>query len=211
MNAILSHFRLMLCVAAGVLALSASASAEPTVGREYSLLSNPQKAETPGKIEVLEFFSYGCPHCNDFHPLISEWASKLPSNVAFVRVPVSFGRPQWGALVRAYYTLQSTGDLARLDSALFDALHKERKPLFDEASLTAWAAANGVPADKFKETYESFNVSTRASHAEQLSRNYNVQGVPHVVIDGKYEILGSNFNDVLKNASAVLDMINKKE
>ncbi len=211
MNAILSHFRLMLCVAAGVLALSASASAEPTVGREYSLLSNPQKAETPGKIEVLEFFSYGCPHCNDFHPLISEWAKKLPSNVAFVRVPVSFGRPQWGALVRAYYTLQSTGDLARLDSALFDALHKERKPLFDEASLTAWAAANGVPADKFKETYESFNVSTRASHAEQLSRNYNVQGVPHVVIDGKYEILGSNFNDVLKNASAVLDMINKKE
>ena len=210
MNAILSHFRLMLCVAAGVLALSASASAEPTVGREYSLLSNPQKAETPGKIEVLEFFSYGCPHCNDFHPLISEWAKKLPSNVAFVRVPVSFGRPQWGALVRAYYTLQSTGDLARLDSALFDALHKERKPLFDEASLTAWAAANGVPADKFKETYESFNVSTRASHAEQLSRNYNVQGVPHVVIDGKYEILGSNFNDVLKNASAVLDMINKK-
>ena len=211
MNAILSHFRLMLCVAAGVLALSASASAEPTVGREYSLLSNPQKPETPGKIEVLEFFSYGCPHCNDFHPLISEWAKKLPSNVAFVRVPVSFGRPQWGALVRAYYTLQSTGDLARLDSALFDALHKERKPLFDEASLTAWAAANGVPADKFKETYQSFNVSTRASHAEQLSRNYNVQGVPHVVIDGKYEILGSNFNDVLKNASAVLDMINKKE
>jgi len=179
------------------------------MGRDYAMLSPPQIPETKDKIEVIEFFSYGCPHCNDFNPLVSQWAKQLPANAVFVRVPVSLGRPQWGQLVRAYYTLQATGDLTRLDSALFDAIHKEKQQLFDEASLTAWAAQHGVPAEKFKAAFNSFNVSTRAGHAEQLSRDYQVQGVPHLVIDGKYQVLGQNFTEVLANATQVLGVAAK--
>jgi thiol:disulfide interchange protein DsbA len=143
--------------------------------------------------------------------MVSEWAKKLPANAVFVRVPVAFGRAEWGQLVRAYYALQATGDLARLDTALFEALHKEHQPLFTEQALTTWAAAHGVPAEKFKEAFNSFNVSTRASHAERLSRDYNVQGVPHVVIDGKYEVEGSNFDQILANATQIVEMAAKKK
>lgn len=199
--------RRVACALTASLCLALPALAAPVAGKDYKLLASPQKPETAGKIEVLEFFSYGCPHCNDFNPMVTQWAKKLPDSVAFVKVPISLGRQPWGQLVRAYYTLQATGDLERLDAALFEAIHKERQQLFDEASLTAWAAQHGVPADKFKTTFDSFNVSTRASHAERLSRDYEVQGVPHLVIDGKYEILGQNYNELLANASAVLEMI----
>jgi thiol:disulfide interchange protein DsbA len=199
--------RLAGALMAGFLWLALPASAAPVAGKDYKLLASPQTPDTEGKIEVIEFFSYGCPHCYDFNPLITQWAKQLPANVAFVRVPISLGRQPWGQLVRAFYALQATGDLERLDTALFDAIHKEHQALFDEASLTAWAAKHGIAADKFKSTLESFNVSTRSSHAERLARDYQVQGVPHLVIDGKYEILGQNYNELLKNASAVLEML----
>jgi protein dithiol oxidoreductase (disulfide-forming) len=197
--------------AVSALALTAPSRAEPVAGREYKLLTPAQTPEAQGKVEVLEFFSYGCPHCYAFHPMISEWAKKLPANAVFVRVPVAFGRAEWGQLVRAYYALQATGDLARLDTALFEAIHKEHQPLFSEQALTSWVAAHGVSADKFKQAFNSFNVSTRASHAEQLSRDYKVQGVPHLVIDGKYEVEGSNFDQMLANATQIVEMAAKQK
>ena len=211
MSSMISRFVFALAATVGALALTAAARAEPAVGRDYALVTPAQTPESQGKVEVIEFFSYGCPHCNAFNPLVTEWAKKQPANVAFVRVPVSLGRPEWGQLVRAYYALQSTGDLARLDTPLFDAIHKEHQRLFDETSLTAWAAAHGVPADKFKQAFNSFNVSTRASHAEQLSRDYSVNGVPHLVVAGKYEVLGSNFDQVLNNATQVVEMAAKQK
>jgi len=201
----------VLVFAVSAFALTAAARAEPVAGREYTLLTPAQTPETQGKVEVLEFFSYACPHCYAFHPLISEWARKLPANAVFVRVPVAFGRAEWGQLVRAYYALQATGDLARLDTALFEAIHKEHQALVNEQTLTAWAAAHGVPAEKFKQAFNSFNVSTRASHAEQLSRDYNVKGVPHLVIDGKYAVEGSNFDQMLTNATQIVEMAAKQK
>ena len=201
----------VLIFAVSAFALTATARAEPVAGREYTLLTPAQTPETQGKVEVLEFFSYACPHCYAFHPLISEWARKLPANAVFVRVPVAFGRAEWGQLVRAYYALQATGDLARLDTALFEAIHKEHQALVNEQTLTAWAAAHGVPAEKFKQAFNSFNVSTRASHAEQLSRDYNVKGVPHLVIDGKYAVEGSNFEQMLTNATQIVEMAAKQK
>ena len=182
------------------------AQAEPVAGRSYSRLNVPQPQETQGKIEVLEFFSYGCPHCNHFHPLVSQWAAKLPDNVRFIRIPVSMGHRQWGQLVRAYYTLEATGDLARLDDALFDAIHKEKLQLFDENSLASWAASKGVNEAKFRQTFNSFNVSTRAGHAEKLSRDYDVDGIPRVVVAGQYVVLGKDFNEILDNATQVIEL-----
>lgn len=194
----------LVAVALCALAFSLPSRSEPVEGRDYERLAAPQAPESAGKIEVLEFFSYGCPHCNTFHPLVSQWSAQLPGNVNFIRVPVSMGHAQWGQLVRAYYALQATGNLARLDTALFDAIHKEKQPLFNEASITAWAVQHGVDAAKFTAAYNSFDVSARSSRAEQLSRNYQVDGIPRIVVDGKYVPLGSSFDQVLVNATQLI-------
>jgi protein dithiol oxidoreductase (disulfide-forming) len=190
--------------------LACPLQAAPVEGRDYSKLATPQTPETQGATEVIEFFSWGCPHCHHFHPLISQWAAQLPSNVKFVRVPVSMGHPQWGQLVRAYYALQATGDLGRLDTPLFDAIHNQKLRLFDEGSITAWVASQGVNAAKFTEAFNSFNVSTRSSHAEQLSRDYQVQGIPQIVVAGKYVVLGNDFNQMLVNATQVVGLATKE-
>src|SRR5438046_7930635 len=106
-------------------------------GSDYKKLEPPLPTDSPGKIEVIEFFSYGCPHCNAFYPLISTWAAKLPKDVVFKRVPVSFNRPQWINLARAYYALQATADLPALDGELFHALHVENLQLFAEPNLAS--------------------------------------------------------------------------
>ena len=98
-------------LAAALAVLAPPSPAQPVEGSDYKKLEPPLPTDSPGKIEVIEFFSYGCPHCNAFHPLISAWAAKLPKDVVFKRVPVSFNRPQWINLARAYYALQATGDL----------------------------------------------------------------------------------------------------
>ncbi len=200
----------LLALATSTLLFAGALQAAAVEGRDYSKLATPQTPETQGKIEVLEFFSWGCPHCNHFHPLLSQWTAQLPSNVKLVRVPVSMGHPQWGQLVRAYYTLEATGDLARLDGALFDAIHKEGQRLFNEDSLARWAVSQGINEAKFRQTFNSFNVSTRAAHAEQMSRDYQVQGIPQLVVAGKYVVLGSDFNQILANATQVIELAAKE-
>jgi len=116
-------------------------AAEPLAGREFKAIS-PALVTAKDKIEVLEFFSYGCPHCSDFNPLVSHWAAKLPKDVSFRRVPVGFNRPEWTRLARLYFALESTGDLAKLDAAVFDAIHKERVNLFKaDDAVISWAAS----------------------------------------------------------------------
>ena len=106
-----------------LLAISTSVQAGAIAGHDYAVLDVPQRQEVNGRIEVIEFFSWGCPHCYDFHPLLGRWTATLPKDAAFRRVPVSLGHPEWEALVRAYYSLQITGDLARLDSLIFEAVN----------------------------------------------------------------------------------------
>lgn len=183
-----------------------AATAQPqTEDKDYKRLSPAQPTESPGKVEVIEFFSYGCPHCYSMQPLLTKWAKELPANVVLVRVPVSLGHREWGQLSRAYYALGATGDLARLDDALFAAIHKDKRPLFDEESLAVWAASQGVDAAKFRAAFNSFDVTTKATRAEQLARNYQVTSIPHLSVDGKYAALGETYNDILKNARLLVD------
>jgi thiol:disulfide interchange protein DsbA len=189
-----------------------SAHAAPTQGVDYALISPPQApTQAPaGKVEVIEFFSYGCPHCFHMSPLLAEWKKKdLPANAALIKVPVSFGRPDWGQLVRAYYTLEDTGDLERLDTKLFNAIHVEQKRLGDLDSLTAWAAENGIDANKFRETFNSFDVTTKALRAEKLSRDYKINGVPTITIGGKYRAIGKDFPDMLRITHELVDVAAK--
>lgn len=185
-------------------ALAAPAHAQ-VQGQDYRLLTPPQATSTQDKVEVIEFFSYGCPHCYALQAQVVKWAAELPANAAFVRVPVSFGRREWGQLSRAYYALEATGDLARLDDALFDAIHKEKRALFDEDNLAAWAAEHGVEAGKFRAAFQSPGVSAQAMRAEQLSRDYKINSVPSIIVDGKYVVLGRTHEEMLKVARQLVD------
>jgi protein dithiol oxidoreductase (disulfide-forming) len=178
---------------------SAMVPAAPVQGTDYTLISPPQAQTTAGKVEVIEFFSYGCPHCFHMNPLLKQWEkAELPKNAVLIRVPVAFGRREWGQLVRAYYALETTGDLERLDDKLFAAIHEQHQQLFDLESLAGWMAQNGVDANKFRTAFNSSEVTTKAMRADQLSRDYKIQGVPTLTVAGKYQAHGKDYPDMLK-------------
>jgi len=155
-------------------------------GTDYRSLEPPQPTNNPAKIEVIEFFSYGCPHCAHFAPLVSAWDTKLPKDVVFRRVPVGFDRPQWINLQRAFYALQASGDFARLDGPLFHAIHEEQQQLFDEQSLAAWVGRNGGHAEQFSAAYVSFGVNNQTVQADKLPSDYLIDSIPAMAVDGKY-------------------------
>jgi protein dithiol oxidoreductase (disulfide-forming) len=197
--------KVFLGLALATLSLSAWAG-PPLEGSEYRFIDPPQHSGTPGKIEVLEFFSYGCPHCNEFYPMVDAWAAKLPKDVVFKHVATGLGRMPWTNLAKMYYALQTTGDLARLDGQIFHAIHDEHLPLFDEAAISEWVAKHGVDPVKFKTAFESFGVNTQVNQAEDRVEAYKVDGVPSLAVDGKYLVLGGSFEEILTNADAVITM-----
>ena len=182
-----------------------SLQAQPLVeGNEYRSLEPIQHTDAPGKIVVIEFFSYGCPHCNEFYPMISAWAAKLPKDVVVEKVATGMGRTAWTNLAKAYYALAATGDLSRLDGQLFHAIHEEHQPLFDQKAISAWVVAHGVDAAKFTAAFESFGVSTKLTQAEQMVDNYKIDGVPSLAVDGKYVVIGKTFEQLLANTDALI-------
>jgi thiol:disulfide interchange protein DsbA len=172
------------------LALSTSPQASIIAGHDYVVLNTPQRQEINGKIEVVEFFSWGCPHCYEFYPMLSRWVGTLPKDASFKRVPVGLGHPEWEALAKAYYALQSTGDVNRLDSQIFEEIHRNHVWLYDEQSITAWVGKHGVNVAKFTEAFRSFNVNMTAGQAEQKAEDFRIPGVPTLAIAGKYTVGG---------------------
>ena len=175
-----------------------------TAGKDYTPINPAQPTDDPAKIEVLEFFSYGCPHCHDFHPIISAWAAKLPSDIIFKRVPITFGRAAWANIAKLYYTLESTGDLAKLDMDVFKAIHNERINLFDEKTLTEWVIKKGVDPKKFADTFNSFGVMSKVKRGDQLAQGHKIQGVPAISIEGKYLVGGKDFTEQLAIADKLI-------
>jgi thiol:disulfide interchange protein DsbA len=173
-------------------------------GRDFRVLRSVQRSDSPGKIEVIEYFSYGCPHCFDLHPLITAWSAKLAKDVVFKRVAISIGHRSWAELAHAYYALEGTENLARLDDALFDAVHKEGLPLTDQQSISAWVGTQGVDAGKFSAAYQSFSVNTKVTHAEQMALDDRVSALPTVVVAGKFAVLGRTHQDTLRIADELI-------
>ena len=180
-------------------------AAEPKQGVNYRAVVPAQPSDSPGKIEVTEFFSYACPHCNEFYPLLNAWLGKQGKDVVLRRVPVGYGRPQWIAMQHAYYALLSTGDLKRLDGALFIALHEQHRRLYDLSSLTDWVGANGGNSEAFQAAFNSFGVNNQVARADTMSDAYAVEGVPTMAVDGKYVALGDTFADILSNTDMLID------
>jgi thiol:disulfide interchange protein DsbA len=171
-----------------MLAFATSAHAGAIAGHDYVVLPVPQRQAAKGKIEVIEFFSWGCSHCNEFYPLLNRWLATLPKDVTFTRVPVDLGHPEWNTLVRAYYALQSTGDVARLDPQIFEAIHKEHVSLYDEKSITAWVEKHGVNVAKFTEAFHSFSVNTSVGRSENTVVAYRVEAIPMMGVGGRYTV-----------------------
>ncbi len=189
------HRALLATLTAAALPATVHAAAAPAIqlveGRDWGPITPPQAGDSPGKIEVLEFFSYGCSHCRDFNPLIMRWEKQLPKDISFRRVPVTFGRAAWSSLARLFYTLEASGQLARLDQAVFDAIHLRKTNLYTEQNVLSWVASQGVNSQTFRDQMNSFAVETRMARGETLARNYKVSGVPLVTVDGRYAVLGN--------------------
>jgi protein dithiol oxidoreductase (disulfide-forming) len=182
--------RLPQLAAAFLVALSLPAMAQtagPQEGREYSRLKNPIPVETGKKIEVIEFFSYGCPHCGEFEPLLQGWLKTVPADVQFRRVPVIF-QDRWLPLGKEYYTLEALGEDARLSPEMFIAIHGKGTNLSNEKTFFDWAASQGLDRKKVEDMYNSFSISGKMNRARQLAQAYNVQSVPLVIIDGKFVV-----------------------
>lgn len=165
-------------------ATSAHAQGGPVEGRHYQVITPPLPT-APGKIEVVEFFWYSCPHCNAFEPKLAAWLKKLPPDVSFRRVPVAF-RDDFVPQQRLFYTLEAMGKVDELHAKVFADIHQNRQPTDREDRILAFAEKNGLDRAKFQELYNSFNVSTKARKAKQLQDQYEVDGVPALGVAGRF-------------------------
>jgi len=154
-------------------------------GQHYTRIKNPQPVGSGKKIEVLEFFSYGCPHCRDLDPELVAWQKSIPADVEFRRVPVDYGREQWAVLAKAYYTLEALGVEEKLTPEVFAALHDKKAPLYQDKAFFDWAATKGLDRKKVEDAYNSFGVTSKFNRSRAIAKDYNVQSVPLVIVDGR--------------------------
>lgn len=193
----------------GTMAFSTAAQAQgkpPQEGSDYLLLDKPASTEAPaGKIEVVEFFWYSCPHCNAFEPQLEAWIKKAPKDLYIRRAPVSF-RPDFEPQQRLYYVLESMGKVEELHKKVFYAIHVERQPLATADQVAAWAEKQGIDKAKFVEAYNSFPVVTKVRKATQLQDMYKVDGVPALGVAGRYYTSGS-LAQTMERALVVTDYL----
>ncbi|AMO97760.1 thiol:disulfide interchange protein DsbA [Collimonas fungivorans] len=180
----------------GLLAASAGASpANPVAGKEYKVLDNPQPTDSGlgKKVEVTEFFGYFCPHCNALEPTLEEWIAKQGDKISLKRVPVDFGDPNgdpkkspYVVQKKLYYTLEAMGKLPEMHKKVFDAIHAQRQRLDTDTAVADFAAKQGLDKAKFLDVYNSFAVQTKVTRATQLQTAYKIDGVPTLIVDGRY-------------------------
>ena len=171
-------------VLAAFLALPLAASAQQI---QYGELNPPQPVENASKIEVIEFFWYGCPHCYSLEPYIETWLKKLPPDVEFRRVPAVFNS-RWGHDAAIFYTLEAMGVLEKLHRPLFDAIHKSSLRTDNEAAFSEWLQKNGVDSKKFMDTMRSFGVQSKLRRATQQTVAYKIDGTPAMAVAGRYTV-----------------------
>lgn len=169
--------------------LAALAYAEPQLGKEYSLVAQPQPTDMK-KIEVAEIFSYGCSHCFELEPIIAKWSKKLPADVVFTRLPLALNQ-KWIPFGKVYYALEALGEVERLNADVFNAVHLKEINMGDEKIATEWMAKQGIDAKKFTDAMASFGVQSKIARSKQLTTAYGVNGVPTIVVAGKYQTSAS--------------------
>jgi thiol:disulfide interchange protein DsbA len=188
------------------------AFAQGSGGHKFSELKPTQPVSVEGnKIEVIEFFWYGCPHCYNLEPFIEPWIKKLPADVQFRRVPAVFN-PRWEYDAKIFYTFEALGVLDKVHKAFFDAIHRDGLRTDNAEALAQWLQRNGIDPKKFNETMKSFTVVSRTGRAKQMSVAYGIDGTPAMAVQGKYTISaeqGGSREGMLETTSYLVDVVRK--
>jgi thiol:disulfide interchange protein DsbA len=184
---------------------------QPRPGSEYTTLAVEQPVEAPGKIEVTEFFWYGCPTCYKFEPLLESWVPKLPADAQFRRVPAVFSE-RWARDAAVYYAFEALGLVERLHRPFFDAIHRDRLQPEKPEALGEWLERNKIDRKRFDDTIKSFGVQSRVRRAAQMSGAYKLDGVPTLAVHGRYTIQieqGRGFEGMLQIAEHLIGVTRK--
>ncbi len=172
-------------------------SAEYQEGKHYRVLENPGIPSEPGKVEVREFFWYGCPHCFKLEGALDSWKKSLPDDVSFVPTP-AVSAPHWKVLGNAYYAAESLGIADKGHKAMFKALHVDRQRYNTPAQVAEFYAQFGATEQEFMDKMNSFSVKTAMRRSDNLFRQYQLTGVPALIVNGKYQVVGANYAEMLK-------------
>ena len=176
----------LLATTAWLSALPAKAQWAFKAGKDYAVLERPVPTDAgPGKVELLEFFWYSCPHCNKFEPTFAQWVKDAPKDVTVRRVPIAF-REDFAPQQRLFYTLEAMDLLGSLHGKVFHAVHEERLPLNTEATILAWVEKQGVDKAKFSDIFKSYAVTSKIKKAVQLQNDFRIEGVPSLGIAGRF-------------------------
>lgn len=174
---------------AGLLLVSSLANAAIELGKDYTVLANPQPVANPKKVEVIEFFSYSCIHCYNLEPSLADWEKSRPADVEFRREQIVWGKPFEG-FARFFAAMNASGQAAKLHRPAFEAVMKQKINLAEEPVLSDWLKKQpGVDVAKFMQTYKSFGINAQVARASKITRDYRIEGTPTVVVAGKYAIL----------------------
>jgi thiol:disulfide interchange protein DsbA len=183
--------------------------AQPVAGTDYQVLETPQPTNSGNKIEVLEFFFYGCSHCFHLHPELSAWEKKMPKDVDLVFVPTIFNAG-WEPMAFTYYALEVLGKNHQLHNDLYDAWNVKNIDLSDESKIAAYLGKFGIDSKKFGDAYHSFGVQSKIMRSKQLTQAYNIRGTPTLIVDGKYLITGLTPPDTIRVLGEVVEKARKE-
>ncbi|HHI94543.1 MAG TPA: thiol:disulfide interchange protein DsbA/DsbL [Gammaproteobacteria bacterium] len=170
---------------ATIVALGLTGIGNVMAAKDYEMVRPPQPTTSKDKVEVVELFWYGCPHCFKLEPYVERWLKRKPENVKFVRMPGMF-RPSWEIHGRAYYTAEVLGVVDKVHKPMFEAIHEQKRSMSDEASIMALFKEHGVSEKDFKRVFRSFMVETKLRRAKDMGQRYGVRGVPALIVNGKY-------------------------
>ncbi len=202
---------LIAALAAAALPVPSALRAQPRADAGYSTLANALLVENPAKIEVAEFFWYGCIHCYNLEPALEAWVPKLPPDVVFRRIPAVFNE-RWAHDAAIYFTFEALGVLDKLHRPLFEAIHKDRLKTDNPAALNEWLARNGVDPKKLETTMKSFGVQSKVKRAAQLTAGARIDGTPALMVHGRYTISteqGGSREGMLANAERLIPVARK--
>jgi thiol:disulfide interchange protein DsbA len=187
--------------------VAASAQVRARQNIEYRVLEQPQPVETGDRIEMIDFFWYGCPYCNQLLPLLEEWIKRKPADVTVRRIPAIL-RDNWAAHARIFYTLELLNELERLHARVFHSYHVEELSMSKPDVMEQWAVKNGIDGRKWKDAYFSPETDAKMARAAKATRSYTIEGTPASVVDGRYYTSGS-MAPSLKEMMPVVDELVK--
>ena len=186
---------------------------QPVVDKEYKLINPPQPNTTGKKVEVIEFFSYACPHCAEVEPALQDWLKRKPKDVEYKMVPMVF-RDAWKPTAKLYYSLEAMGLIDKYHGKVYE-IHKNNKDLSTDEAVKQWAKDAGIEAAKFNQVYDSFGIDAKVQRSMTMGRAYGVQFTPSLAINGKYftgpSLVGGGHGTDYKRFFGVVDQLIEME